>query len=423
MPPKSIKSTSGMTRKSTSRPLKAGEIVERNRSNNTKSIKSTSRIGTESIKRSISKTFGRSKTNPMQSTNRLLKMIGIEVDSPKNVYMELNEWLKKIPVPTSKANYHDTMKNIEDIKNVLNARNFPTELRSNLQPLIAKFLANYTSAFITLITPSIRARRIQRHARKRIQTLKSWINAQRSYLESIYKKAIYPEVLSILLYTNFSYKYNRRKDELDKVLINILENAPSSSGVPGYMYRGIFLNLEKNQKVKLQSVGMTSWTLIPSMAACIPLANALKQQERNKTKEMAIRICILKLKLDTDVGKLFVGDLSSLFSESVHIFSKYTPEGEVIVAPLNLQVINISESTIGNFTASKIKNDGTVTSLKGNEFIEGTLLTDAIPGLLDQPITIITVQKASNSVGTPNVMSNENLAKTKWIKIKSTKQW
>lgn len=312
------------------------------------------------------------------------------------------------------------------------------------------------------------AKSIQGKSRSKIRTLETWINKQRIYLTSIYKglnafsknpflsrynyeklphfaKLLVknPNVFCLLLRTNVGYNtnyYEQNKYEVEKRvktsvktsikfrnknfninltssipdfhyrnfcfnrMLDVLNNAPSSSGVSGYMYRGLLMprRFRPLSGLNLNMKDITSWTLRPLIAVSFPIWQANNRKMRANTTDEFCYV-LLKLKLDTDVGKLFVGNLSRLFSESVHRLTQRREEGEVIVAPLDLEIINQYQCKLSEFTGIYVNDYSRKQSYKGMESMLDTVFhdirkRDQLQRELDKFITVVTVQKKSVKV-------------------------
>ena len=159
---------------------------------------------------------------------------------------------------------------------------------------------------------------LQNFSRHRTQKIQSWISKQREFLST----EKYSKIKRVL--TNWS---GQSTDKTSKELLAVLNEAPPTNRhTPGYVYRKLILTPDRNIKLNFQRA--TSWSLNPLFAASF------------KARQQMMTHILLKLPLSTPASKLYIGDTSRLLNSGRRTIHRAFPEeAEVIVAPLNLEIV------------------------------------------------------------------------------------
>ena len=177
------------------------------------------------------------------------------------------------------------------------------------------------------------AKKIQTASSARLSKFRSWISSQRAHMQHIY-----PQIKNTLIrWTTVSNK--RGSNSLQKYL----EDAPKTpANIPGFLYRKVVLSPRERLNLNLSMA--TSWTLNP-------LFGASYQMEKS-----GVHI-LLRLPLKTPASKLYIGDTSSLLNSSQRTPHKtiYAREAEVILAPVDLEIVRERTIPLGMITGINSK--------------------------------------------------------------------
>ena len=177
------------------------------------------------------------------------------------------------------------------------------------------------------------AKKIQTASSARLSKFRSWISSQRAHMQPIY-----PQIKNTL--NRWSLVSNKRgSNSLQKYL----EDAPKTpANIPGFLYRKVVLRPGKRLNLNLSRA--TSWTLNPLFGASYQMQNGGTH-------------ILLRLPLKTPASKLYIGDTSSLLNSSRRSPHKtcYAREAEVILAPVDLEIVRERTIPLGMITGINSK--------------------------------------------------------------------
>ena len=179
------------------------------------------------------------------------------------------------------------------------------------------------------------AQLIQSASRRRLSKLQGWIASQRKYMQKYLRKM---EMSNIYNWTTQS------AGAISKTLLPYIHAAPRTPrNIQGFLYKKVVLR--NGNELKLNFDRATSWSLNPLFAASFKISLSSSN----------VRHILLRLPLNTPAPKLYIGDTSPLLNSSIKSAlsrrnSIVSEEAEVILAPVDLEVVQRRSKPLGHIT-------------------------------------------------------------------------
>tara|TARA_Y100000992_G_scaffold199242_2_gene135681 strand:- start:998 stop:2071 length:1074 start_codon:yes stop_codon:yes gene_type:complete len=285
----------------------------------------------------------------------------VRLNNSQLVFQEMN-WGSNIPQVNSKNNLPLSPRVVPEVDRERNKKKERKDKNKEFTTTRATARRNTknkeTTDLINLLFAAVKQREnasklIGSASRRRLSKLQKWIASQRKFILGN------STMFNIRLWTFKSTSPRSRR------LLPVLYAAPRTPrNIQGFLYRKVVLR--NGNELNLKFHRATSWSLNPLFAASFKLSLSSPNE----------RHILLRLPLNTPAPKLYIGDTSPLLNYEKSALSKIkpniSPEAEVILAPVDLEVVQRRSKPLGHITGiSKTGESRKRLSTKASELLYG----------------------------------------------------